>query len=676
MFELLPHPPLTRTDSVTDVIHGVPVVDPYRWLEDGNSPETREWLAQQTAYAREYLDSIYGRDRIERRIRELLEVTTYDSMAAAGDRYVFRKRLATQEQPCICVRNGTDGVDRVLVDPATRGKFWAVKPLATSPDGRVLAYEVKEGGERTSCVEFVSVETGERLPEVLSHGYLRGFAFAPDSQSFYYSVEPANQSEDVERKLYHHRLGTSFNDDQVVIAAGAAENTRIGVVSGSSSQIILVQRVLDRLVTDCYLRSHKPNAVATELLAGIDYLFIPQFMGDRIFALTDLDAPNLRIVEVELNAQGKVHFQEIVPATETVIQQWAIVGEHIVVCYLECTSFSLCIFDRSGREVGHVPIPEHHTTRLIGECGNNDDFLFESESFFHSSSIHRYSISRNEQTTWSQPSASLDSAHYGVRQGRYGSKDGTRVPMFLVGRKEALERERNPVILTSYGGFRTSMTPQFSVFVAFLMERGCVFALPSIRGGGEFGALWHLAARRHHRQVAFDDFIAAAEWLTEDGVAATSKIAIFGGSNSGLLVGAALTQAPALFRAVVCMAPLLDMVRYHLFDGAGKWIDEYGTAEDPSDFANLRSYSPYHRITNKTPYPAVMMVSGDSDQKCNPLHARKMVARLQAANSSPHPIILDYSKHRGHTPVLPLSVRIQALTDRMAFVCDQLELKR
>lgn len=678
MPELLRTPPLAHVEPVTEVIHGVKVVDPYRWLEDGDSPETRQWLEQQTAFAREYLDGIDGRDRIERRIRELLEVTTYDSLLVSGDRYVFRKRGATQEQPCICVRNDKDALDRVLIDPAERGagEFWAVKPLAISPDGRILAYEVKEGGKRTSCVEFVDVETGERLPEVLPHGFLRGFAFASDSQSFYYSVEPEDQSVVCERKLYHHRLGTKLDDDKGVFSAGNTDNTRIGVISGPESQIILVQRVLEGIVTDCYLRPDDPDAVAKELLRGIDYTFNPQFMGARIFALTDLDAPNLRVVELQLNAEGKLLFHEIVPAGEGLIQQWAVVGEHLVLCYLERTSFILCIFDSSGKAVGQVPVPEHNTVQLIGGCGDNDDFLFQCESFFHSPSIHRYSISRKEQTTCFEASVALDCTHYGVRQVCYRSKDDTCIPMFLVGRHDVLERERNSVILTSYGGFRTSMTPQFSVFVAFLMDRGCVFALPNIRGGCEFGAMWHLAARRHHRQKAFDDFITAAEWLIDEEMAAPDKVAIFGGSNSGLLVGAALTQAPTLFRAVVCMAPLLDMVRYHLFDGAGKWIDEYGTAEDPNDFAALWNYSPYHRITDNTSYPAMMMVSGDSDQKCNPLHARKMVARLQAASNSPHPVILDYSKYRGHTPVLPLSVRIQALTDRMAFLCDQLELQR
>jgi prolyl oligopeptidase len=677
MPELLARPPLTRIDPVTDVIHGVTVVDPYRWLEDGNSPETRQWLEEQTAYAREYLDGIDGRDRIERRIQELLEVTTYDSILASGDRYVFRRRLATEEQPCICVRDGNDGPARVLVDPGKSGggQFWAVKPLAISPDGKLLAYEVKEGGERTSRVEFVDVETGEWLPEVLPHGYLRGFCFAPDSRSFYYSIQPSDPSQPGERNLYQHQLGTSLDQDESVFAASNAENIRIGVICGPTFQIILVQRVLNGLVTDCFQRSYEPNAAARELLAGIDYTFVPQFMGERIFAVIDLEAPNFRVVELILKPERKVQFQEIVPTGKKLIQQWAVVGEHFVVCYLERTSYTLCIFDCSGNEVDQVPVPKHHTVQLLGGSGDNDSFLFQCESFFQSPSIHRYSISRRETTTCIQSAVSVESMSYGIREVWYSSKDGTRVPMFLVGRHEVLERERNPVILTSYGGFRTSMTPQFSVFVAFLMERGCMFALPNIRGGGEFGAMWHLSARRHQRQRAFDDFIGAAGWLIEDGIAAADKIAIFGGSNSGLLVGSALTQAPALFRAVVCMAPLLDMVRYHLFDGAGKWIDEYGTAEDPADFDALWGYSPYHRIRDNTQYPAMMMVSGDADQKCNPLHARKMVARLQAANSSPYPIILDYSKYRGHTPVLPLGVRVRALTDRMAFLCDQLALR-
>ena len=246
--------------------------------------------------------------------------------------------------------------------------------------------------------------------------------------------------------------------------------------------------------------------------------------------------------------------------------------------------------------------------------------------------------------------------------------------MYLVGRRDVLKRSGNPTIMTSYGGYGVSVTPQFSIFVAFLMERGCLFALPNIRGGSEFGVEWHRAAKRRNRQTAYDDFLCAAEWLVKTGRTAPGKLAIFGGSNSGLLVGAALTQRPDLFGAVVCMVPMLDMLRYHLFDNAHVWKDEFGTVDDREDFAVLAKYSPYHQVREGVAYPATMIVSGDADRNCNPLHARKMTARLQAANISEHPIFLDYSKFRGHSPVLPLGERVEALTDRMAFLCDQLQL--
>jgi prolyl oligopeptidase len=247
--------------------------------------------------------------------------------------------------------------------------------------------------------------------------------------------------------------------------------------------------------------------------------------------------------------------------------------------------------------------------------------------------------------------------------------------MYLVGREDLLETPIRPMIMTSYGAFGISMTPRFSVFVSFLLEQGCIFALPNIRGGGEFGPAWHDAAKRRKRQTAIDDFLCAAEWLIQTGKTESTKLALFGGSNSGLLVSAALTQRPELFRAVVCMVPMVDMLRYHLFDNAHVWRKEFGSAESAEDFPALLGYSPYHRVHNGTHYPAVMFVSGDADRNCNPLHARKMTARLQAANASPNPIILDYSRHRGHSPVLPLSQRIDALTDRMAFLCDQLHLR-
>lgn len=296
----------------------------------------------------------------------------------------------------------------------------------------------------------------------------------------------------------------------------------------------------------------------------------------------------------------------------------------------------------------------------------------ESESFTRPCEIHRFSIRSRERELWARQSIPFKSEDYAHTQVWFKAKDGTLIPMVLVSARNADQSQPRPAIMTAYGGYGVSMTPQFSVLVAFLLERGCLFALPNIRGGSEFGATWHQAAKRRNRQVAIDDFLGAAEWLIETRKTAPERVAIFGGSNSGLLVGAALTQRPDLFRAVLCMVPMLDMLRYHLFDNAAVWKGEFGTSDDPEDFAALLRYSPYHAVRDGVDYPATMIVSGDLDKNCNPLHARKMTARLQAASASRHPIILDYNEFRGHSPVLPLSTRTSALADRLAFLCKEL----
>jgi prolyl oligopeptidase len=391
-------------------------------------------------------------------------------------------------------------------------------------------------------------------------------------------------------------------------------------------------------------------------------------------AITDRHAPNRRIVEIRLRENGEHEWIDIVPESDTPIRNWLVVGDSIFVSYTKDMQHSVSIFDFFGKKTGEVPVRSEETLRLIGGSPDGDELLLETESFTEPISIYRYSAKSNERTLWAKRSIPFDSTDFIHSQIWFMSKDGTRIPMYLVGRQDVLKRSSNPTIMTSYGGYGVSMTPQFSIFVAFLMERGCLFALPNIRGGLEFGIKWHNAAKRRNRQTAYDDFLSAAEWLLKTGRTAPGKLAIFGGSNSGLLVGAALTQRPDLFRAVVCMVPMLDMLRYHLFDNAHIWKDEFGTVEDPEDFAVLAKYSPYHRVSDGVAYPATMIVSGDADRNCNPLHARKMTARLQAANVSDHPIFLDYSKFRGHSPVLPLGERVEALTDRMAFLCDQLQL--
>lgn len=669
-------PPKSEVVAVTDFLHGVAVTDPYRWLEDQDSVQTRAWLQTQADYARSYLHSIPGRDRIRQRVQEFLAIDSYDSLLISGNRYFFRKRFPDREQACICIRVEAEGADLLLLDPSDfgLGKFISVRPLRVSSDGRLLLYEMKRGGERKATFELLDVESRRALPDRLPLGHLRGFAFSSDSNRFYYVHEHGKENGS-QCRAYRHVLGTSIDDDQEVFSACDSAAARVQIVPGKHKLGFLVHHFLDKTYTDFYLWAPHDDASPELWLEHVDYKIAPLLHDNgRVLAITDYDAPNFRIVEINQAGDLKPHFTDVIPESDSPIQGWIVTKHLIAVSYLKESQTRVEIFDLQGRRVRALPIEEGDTIRLAAASLDNDEFFIERESFTKPIQIYRYSSVYAEPRLWANRQVPINSAAYRHTQVWFTAKDGKQIPMFLVGRRDVLDNGARPTIMTSYGGYGLSMTPQFSVFVTYLMERGCLFALPSIRGGLEFGVEWHLAAKRRNRQVAFDDFICAAESLIATGRTGQGKLAIFGGSNSGLLVGAAMTQRPELFRAVVCMVPLLDMLRYHLFDGAHVWKDELGTSEDPNDFAALASYSPYHHVREGAAYPATMIISGDADQNCNPMHARKMTARLQAANTSEHPIFLDYTLFRGHSPVLPLSERIEALTDRLAFVCDQLGL--
>lgn len=676
MPKLMEPPPHTPAEPVTDMLHGVPVTDSYRWLEDQDSLRTRAWIAAQTQFARSYLEAIPGRDRIRERVRELVDVETYDSILKAGKRYFFRKRLPGQEQPCIYVRQGIDGPDRLLVDPAERGtgKYTAIKPLRPSPDGRLLLYEVKQGGERTGTFELVNADSGRVLPDGLPHGYLRGFAFAPDSSSFYYVHEHSGSTMRAGVAL-RHTLGTSPDADKQVLAVDGREKPRVVIVPGMTRLGFLVFRFLDKIYTDFYLWNFLAESGPEPVILNADYKFDPILLNSgRILAISNLNAPNFRIVEIHLPAGQQAEFKEVIPESNSMIQGWLVTKNRIVVSYVRQLRTEIHVFDLFGKWLEELASNDYQTIRMVAASDDDDELIFERESFARP--IQTCSYWDKDRPVYVLANRAFLSAgsEFGQATVWFPSNDMTPVPMFLVGRPDVLQCGSHPTIMTAYGGYAVPMTPQFSAFVAFLMEHGCLFALPNIRGGSEFGVDWHNAAKRRQRQVAFDDFLAAAQWLIDTGRTQPESLAIFGGSNSGLLVGAAMTQRPDLFRAVLCLVPLLDMLRYHLFDTAHVWREEFGTADDPADFAALFSYSPYHRVSDSTAYPATMLVSGDCDQNCNGLHARKMAARLQAANISDNPIVLDYTRYRGHSPVLPVSERIDALTDRLAFVCDQLRL--
>jgi prolyl oligopeptidase len=676
MSSMMVRPSISAAEPVTEVLHGVSITDPYRWLEDQNSAETRVWIDEQRRYARAYLDGLPGRQPIRERVSELVDVEIFDSFLKSGNRYFFRKRRPGEEQPSIYFREGADGEDVLLVDPRTRGtgNHTAIRPLRVSPQGHLLLYEVKQGGERTGIFEILDVASRTVLPDALPHGYLRGFAFAPDGKSFYYIHEPAYSDRLFCRAVFHHVFGTRAASDTEIFRAGEDPKLRLVLIAGERALGFLIRRFLDKTYTDFYLWSMGSRSAAIPVLRDGDYTFAPRLLPGRILALVDDRAPNFRIVDVQAREKQNPLYSNLVPEADAPIRDWTPTANHILVSYIRGTHTQIVVFDQFGKNRTEIPFDRSDTVRIAAADFDDDEALLERESFTRPIEIIRCSLPTGVLAPLVRRSVPFSPTDYGHIEVEFRSKDGTRIPMCLVGRRELLAEGTHPVIMTAYGGFGVPMTPQFSVLVLFLLERGCLFALPNIRGGAELGSSWHAAARRRNRQVAIDDFLCAAEWLIHTGRTTAAKLGIFGGSNSGLLVGAAMTQRPELFRAVLCMAPLLDMLRYHLFDNTHIWTAEFGTSEDPVDFAALLGYSPYHAVRNGTPYPATMIVSGDADRNCNPLHARKMTAALQAASSSDQPIFLDYSEHRGHSPVLPLTTRMNALTDRLAFLCSQLGL--
>jgi len=676
MSRVLEAPPYTPVEPVTEIFHGVEVTDPYRWLEDQASERTRQWINEQTDYARSYLDAIPGRERVRERIAELLAVETIETPYKVGSRYFFLKRGAQQDQPVICMREGADGQDQILVDPAARGagSQVAVRIVSISPDGKLLAYGVKHGGDDYQAVEILDVDSLKTLPDGLPHGFLGSFAFTADSKSYLYVHEIIDSPRRYYRAAYLHVIGSQAREDRELFFAGESQHIRLGMRVSDDRRYIahLVIRSEAKTTIDLYAQDVFSDAPARLIAAGMEDPFFPVFVGRRLTVLTNWQAPNKRLVAIELHAPDRANWREVVPESALPITELAVRGGKIFVSYVENIATRTDMYDLSGCKVGAISYQEPGTARLLPNPVDCDELFYTFTSFARPDTIYSYRIETREQTVWSQRRAVFDQASIEVRQVWYPSQNGTQVPMFLVGPKNFQPTGNVPTILTGYGGFGKSVTPQFSAFATFLIEHDCLFVVANIRGGSELGEQWRLDGKRHHRQNAFDDFIAAAEWLIQTGYTTPGKLAIAGGSNGGLLVGAALTQRPDLFRAVVCLGPLLDMLGYHRFDFAKVWIDEYGSADDAEDFPYLYDYSPYHRVRAGVEYPAVLLISGDADTRCNPLHARKMTARLQAATASDKPILLEYRALRGHMPVLPLTERIEALTDRLCFICDQL----
>ena len=671
-------PPKTLGEPVTEVLHGIEVTDPYRWLEEQNSPRTREWLEEQAAYTRAYFEAIPAREQIRQRVRDLLAVKDVISEPwNVGDRYFFLKRQDDADQPVIVMKDGLFGSEAVLVDPALRrtGNATAVSIVAISRDGRFLAYSVRQGGTDHSSVEILDIERHTVLPDRLPEGFCTGFVFSPDGKGFYYSHRELHGSHPNYRAAFWHRFGTAQSEDLETFFAGEECNLFLGILDASEAKRLAytVFSTGKSPRTSVYLQAMSSESSEATLVVGeIEGCFVPFFVRGDLLAYTDFGAPNFRVVRIDLENPDPSNWHDVVPESDKRIQQFAVAGEQVFVTRIDRFSTKVDVFSVDGKRKESAGFPECGTIDLLNRTSAGEKLFYSCTSVSEPTAICSYDPHHEEAVAWTEANSAVGVPAIAVEETEYTSSDGTSVPLFLAARQDFLGSGPLPTFLSGYGGFGSCVTPRFTVLATVLMERGFLFAVPALRGGSELGEQWHRAGKGGNRQNSFNDFVAAAEWLIRHRRSTPGRIAIGGGSNAGLLVGAALTQRPDLFRAAICLGPLLDMTRYHLFDFAVGWADEYGSPEDQEDFQTLLAYSPYHHVVDGVIYPAVLLISGDADTRCNPMHARKMAARLQAASTSTRPVLLDYRTAWGHTPTQPFSTKIEALTERVAFVCHEL----
>ncbi len=704
-------PPATERRDVTDAYHGVEIVDPFRWLEGDNSDpanmgrmntEVGAWTDAQNAYTRSVLDALPGRKALEARISELLEVPSIGTPSVYGNRYFYSKREGTQNQSLHYVREGLDGEERLLLDPNAIDPTGLTTISWTSPsrDGSLMAFGMYRSGDENSTLYVMDVATGAWLAEEIP-GKVGLAGWDPDGRGFIYGR--LESLDDPYSKVYkHHRLGTHHSRDRELFRqkdigffygdAGYSED-RLGALKttwgpfGSPSEDgrwMLVGYFTGTLGADLWMadldawRRGGELALVPMAIGQTGRVGGVHFSGDRLYMQTAIGAPNGRVVMVDLNNPGMEAWKDVVPEhPELVLSGTSFARGMIAADYLDKASTRIALFGYDGSRKGDLDLPGIGSASLSTSDDRTEAFLTFS-SYNMPRSIYRVDLASGERTLWARPDVPVDPSQIEVRQVWYPSKDGTEVSMFIVHRKGLKLDGKNPTILYGYGGFNISQTPGFSSTMYPWFERGGVYAVANLRGGGEYGKAWHEAGMLASKQNVFDDFIAAGEYLVREGYTNPKQLGIVGGSNGGLLTGAAVVQRPDLFAAAISAVPLLDMLRYEKFLMARYWVPEYGSAENAEQFGFIRPYSPYQNVKPGVQYPAVLLTAGENDARTHPLHARKMAAALQAASGSDpeaQPVLLWVDRDSGHGGGKPRHIQIRDIADQRLFMMWQLGMK-
>jgi len=675
--------PQTRKVDQVDVLHGVNVADPYRWLEDANSAETAEWVRAQNKVTKPYLDSLTERSPIFTKLSEVYNYERYSAVSRSGDRYFWSRHDGKQDRAVLYVSNSLASEGEVLLDP---NKF-ADKTLSLSgtskrKDGKVMAYMLQKAGSDWMEVAFMDIDTKRELPDRLKWVKFSGMAWSEDGTGIYYNRydEPSEktrlQDSNVNQKSYFHKLGTPQAEDKLIFFRESEKNWMYYAFETEDGKYLMLHIGKGSDRNDAWFYREVKGDKWVELLPKFDadYDYIGS-EGTRLFFRTSLDAERGRVIEIDLTKPEKPNWKTLIPQSTDPLSGVSYFTGQFVAEYKKDARTVVKLFDGTGKPTGEVKLPGMGVA--AGFSGRQDDtetfYTFTSYTF--PASVYRFDLKTHQSTLFKQPKVPVDLSQYKTEQVFYNSKDGTRVPMFLTMRKDAKRDGNNAVLLYGYGGFNLPATPAYSPKWITWLEMGGMIAHPALRGGGEYGREWHLAGTKSRKQNVFDDFIAAAEHLVKEKYTQPKKIAISGGSNGGLLVAAVMLQRPELFGAAAPAVGVLDMLRFHKFTIGWGWQSDYGSPDNPEDFKAIYAYSPYHNVKSGVAYPPTIVTTADHDDRVVPAHSFKFISTLQSAQMGESPVLIRIQTEAGHGAGRPQSMEIDEGADVMAFLAHHVGLK-
>ena len=680
--DIMKYPESKTVDEVDDY-HGTEVADPYRWLEDPDSEDTKAWVQAQNAVTFAYLESLPTREPLQERLTELWNYERYGTPWRVENRLFWFKNDGLQNQSVLYVQDD-GGEPRVLLDPnlLSEDGTVALGGMGISPDAKYMAYSISVSGSDWRTWYVRDIDTGEDTGDLVQWSKFSGASWAHDGSGFYYSAyDPPVEGDEYEQANYNqrvwfHRLGTSQDDDVLVYERPDQKEWGFGAsVTEDGDYLILSVWKGTSQKNGVFYKHLAEDGPVVELLSEFDadYTFVGND-GSLFYFRTDLEAPRGKLIAIDVENPSREDWVTIVPQGEDVLQSADITADMFVVNYMRDAHDQIVLFELDGTKVREVELPSLGSVGGFGGKREHTETFYSFTSFLYPTVVYHYDFETGESTVFREPAIDFDFDAYTTEQVFYESKDGTKVPMFLVHRKDIQLDGNNPTLLYGYGGFNVSLTPSFSAARLVWLEMGGVFAMANLRGGGEYGEEWHQAGMIHQKQNVFDDFIAAAEYLIEEDYTRPEKLACQGGSNGGLLVGAVVNQRPDLWGAALPAVGVMDMLRFHKFTIGWAWVSDYGSSEDPEQFETLHAYSPYHNL-EPADYPAVMVTTADHDDRVVPGHSFKYAARLQQVQTGSDPVIIRIETKAGHGAGKPTSKIIEEVADRYAFLIDNLDME-